>query len=46
MLLAFGVNGFTTMPWAFGQDAEHCAELGVDAIEACEAKLDGCRLVE
>jgi len=42
-LYRFGVSEFTTQPWAFEQDVENYARLGVQAIEVCEAKLDaGC----
>lgn len=43
---AFGVNEFTTQPWSFEDDVRHYAELGVDAIEICEAKLDPARVTE
>lgn len=46
MPFAFGVNGFTAMPWTFEQDVERYAELGVDVIEVCEAKLHGRRFAE
>jgi sugar phosphate isomerase/epimerase len=36
----FGVSEFTTTPWTFEQDVEAYAQLGVDAIEVCEFKLD------
>ncbi|GBR52051.1 4-hydroxyphenylpyruvate dioxygenase [Neokomagataea thailandica NBRC 106555] len=36
---SFGVNQFTTQPWSFEEDVARYAELGVDAIEVCEAKL-------
>jgi sugar phosphate isomerase/epimerase len=39
----FGVSEFTTWPWSFEQDVERYAELGVDAIEVCEFKLDQAR---
>ena len=35
----FGVSQFTTNPWAFEQDIEVYARLGVQAIEVCEFKL-------
>lgn len=37
---AFGVSGFTTMPWPFERDVARYAALGADAIEVVEAKLD------
>ena len=43
---AFGISEFTTMPWSFDQDVERYADLGVDAIEVVEAKLDGDRFAE
>ncbi|HLW03306.1 MAG TPA: sugar phosphate isomerase/epimerase family protein [Ktedonobacterales bacterium] len=36
----YGVSEFTTMPWTFEQDIERYAQLGVEAIEVCEIKLD------
>lgn len=36
----YGVNEFTTQPWTFEEDVQRYAELGVEAIEVCEAKLD------
>ncbi|HXT34535.1 MAG TPA: sugar phosphate isomerase/epimerase family protein [Chloroflexota bacterium] len=42
----FGVSEFTTQPWAFEQDVETYARLGVDTIEVCEAKLDDPRAAE
>ena len=36
----FGVSEFTTTPWTFEQDVESYAQLGVDAMEVCEFKLD------
>lgn len=42
----FGVSQFTTTPWSFKQDVESYAELGVDAIEVCEFKLDKDRFAE
>ncbi|MDA8292030.1 MAG: sugar phosphate isomerase/epimerase [Actinomycetota bacterium] len=36
----FGVSEFSTWPWSFEQDLEAYAELGVEVIEVCEAKLD------
>ena len=36
----FGVNEFTTWPWSFEQDVDNYIQLGVDAIEVCESKLD------
>ncbi|MEU6908993.1 sugar phosphate isomerase/epimerase family protein [Streptomyces coeruleorubidus] len=36
----YGVNQFTTMPWSFEEDLTHYADLGVEAIELCETKLD------
>ncbi|MDQ1069053.1 sugar phosphate isomerase/epimerase family protein [Streptomyces canus] len=36
----YGVNQFTTMPWSFEEDLKHYADLGVEAIELCETKLD------
>lgn len=43
---AYSVNEFTTQPWTFEEDVEHYAELGVDAVEVCEAKLDDRRFAE
>lgn len=42
----FGVSEFTTTPWTFEQDIEHYSQLGVDAIEVCEIKLDEQRVQE
>jgi sugar phosphate isomerase/epimerase len=39
-LPTFGVSEFTTWPWAFEEDVERYASLGVKAIEVCEFKLD------
>ena len=36
----FGVSEFTTTPWTFEQDVEAYAQLGVEAMEVCEFKLD------
>ena len=36
----FGVSEFTTTPWTFEQDVEYYAQLGMEAIEVCECKLD------
>ena len=36
----FGVSEFTTQPWSFEQDVKTYQQLGVDAIEVCEVKLD------
>lgn len=42
----FGVSEFTTTPWTFEQDVEAYAQLGVEAIEVCEFKLDEQRVDE
>ncbi len=42
----FGVSEFTTTPWTFEQDIEHYNQLGVEAIEVCEFKLDEQRMGE
>ncbi len=42
----FGVSEFTTTPWTFEQDVESYAQLGVEAIEVCEFKLDDQRVGE
>lgn len=42
----FGVSEFTTMPWTFEEDVEQYANLGIDAIEVCELKLDDRRYAE
>lgn len=42
----FGVSEFTTTPWTFEQDLECYAQLGVEAIEVCEFKLDERRFDE
>jgi sugar phosphate isomerase/epimerase len=42
----FGVSEFTTTPWTFEQDVERYAQLGVEAIEVCEFKLDERRIDE
>lgn len=42
----FGVSEFTTQPWSFEQDVECYAQLAVDTIEVCEAKLDERRIPE
>ena len=42
----FGVSEFTTTPWTFEQDVEFYAQLGVEAIEVCEIKLDDQRVGE
>lgn len=42
----FGVSQFTTTPWSFEQDVENYANLGVEAIEVCEFKLDEDRFAE
>jgi sugar phosphate isomerase/epimerase len=42
----FGVSEFTTTPWTFEQDIECYAQLGVEAIEVCEFKLDERRIDE
>ncbi len=42
----FGVSEFTTTPWTFEQDVECYAQLGVEAIEVCEFKLDEQRIDE
>ncbi len=42
----FGVSEFTTTPWTFEQDVESYAQLGVEAIEVCEFKLDDQRVDE
>ncbi|GBR05452.1 sugar phosphate isomerase/epimerase family protein [Acetobacter oeni] len=42
----FGVNEFTTQPWSFEEDVRRYQELGVQAIEVCEAKLDAGRVAE
>jgi sugar phosphate isomerase/epimerase len=34
------ISEFTTQPWAFEQDVERYAELGIPMIEVCEEKLD------
>lgn len=39
MPFAFGMNEFTTQPWSFERDLREYADLGVQAIELCEAKL-------
>lgn len=39
----FGVSEFTTWPWAFDEDVERYAQLGVPCIEVCEFKLDPIR---
>jgi sugar phosphate isomerase/epimerase len=41
-----GVSEFTTTPWSFEEDVERYAELGVQAIELCEIKLDVGRIAE
>jgi sugar phosphate isomerase/epimerase len=41
-----GVSEFTTWPWSFEDDVRRYADLGVDAIEVCEFKLDLDRLAE
>jgi sugar phosphate isomerase/epimerase len=41
--LRFGVSEFSTWPWTFEEDLLAYAELGVDAMEVCEAKLDPLR---
>lgn len=46
MPFPFGVSEFTTMPWTFDEDVEQYANLGVDAIEVCEIKLDDRRYAE
>lgn len=46
MPFPFGVNEFTTMPWTFEEDVEQYANLGIDAIEVCEVKLDDRRYAE
>ena len=40
----FGMNEFTTQPWTFEEDVTRYRELGVEAIEVCEAKLDPSRI--
>ncbi|EHH67371.1 sugar phosphate isomerase/epimerase family protein [Gluconobacter morbifer] len=40
----FGVNEFTTQPWSFEEDIHRYRELGVQAVEICEVKLDPARL--
>jgi sugar phosphate isomerase/epimerase len=42
----FGISEFTTWPWSFEQDVEGYAQLGVEAIEVCEFKLDRARIDE
>jgi sugar phosphate isomerase/epimerase len=42
----FGVSEFTTTPWTFEQDIESYGQLGVEAIEVCEFKLDEQRMSE
>lgn len=42
----FGMNEFTTQPWSFEEDVARYRDLGVDAIEICEAKLDPARIEE
>ncbi|MFT8322129.1 MAG: sugar phosphate isomerase/epimerase family protein [Bacillus sp. (in: firmicutes)] len=37
---SYGVNEFTTQPWSFEEDVKNYAQLGVETIEICEAKLD------
>jgi sugar phosphate isomerase/epimerase len=41
-----GISQFTTTPWSFEEDVARYAELGVQAIELCEIKLDADRIVE
>jgi sugar phosphate isomerase/epimerase len=41
-----GISQFTTTPWGFEEDVARYAELGVQAIELCEIKLDADRIVE
>lgn len=43
---AFGVNQFTTQPWSFEEDLARYAELGVQAIEMCEQKVDDAHFAE
>ena len=45
-MLRFGVSQFTTTPWSFERDVEEYAQLGVDAIEVCEDKLNEKRFAE
>lgn len=40
------MNEFTTQPWSFEEDVARYRDLGVDAIEICEAKLDPARIEE
>ncbi len=40
----FGFSQYTTQQWTFEQDLDACAELGVDAVEVCEYKLDPARI--
>lgn len=42
----FGISEFTTMPWSFDGDLSRYAQLGVEAIEVVEAKLDDDRWAE
>lgn len=42
----FGVSQFTTKPWSFERDVREYAQLGVEAIEIVESKLDPERLSE
>lgn len=39
----FGISEFTTWPWSFEEDVLHYRELGIEAIEVCESKLDPLR---
>lgn len=36
----FGVSEFTTWPWSFERDVQEYADLGLQAMEVCEFKLD------
>ena len=42
----FGMSQFTTMPWSFEEDIERYPDLGVEAIEVCEIKLNPERQAE
>ncbi|MDQ2878977.1 MAG: sugar phosphate isomerase/epimerase [Pseudomonadota bacterium] len=42
----FGISEFTTMPWSFDEDVSRYVQLGVDAIEVVEAKLDDDRYAD
>ncbi|GAA2639712.1 sugar phosphate isomerase/epimerase family protein [Actinomadura fulvescens] len=44
MPFTYSVNEFTTAPWTFEEDLRRYGELGVEAIELCEDKLDPQRL--